>query len=67
MIYSKVTNKILSNITVYRFNDEFYRLFKDMMLYLINKPVEEGSNDEEIVSQFKDSEYPQHIYDDLIK
>lgn len=67
MIYSKVTYKILSNITVYRFNDEFYRLFKDMMLYLINKPVEEGGYDEQIVSQFKDSEYPQHIYQDLVK
>lgn len=27
-VYSKIAYKILSNITVYRFNDEFYSLFK---------------------------------------
>ena len=38
-----------------------------MMLYVVNKPLEEGGYDEEIVSQQKDSEYPQHIYDSLLK
>lgn len=45
MIYSKIAYKILSNITVHRFNDEFYRIFKDMMLYIVNKPAEEGGFD----------------------
>lgn len=66
-VYSKIAYKILSNITVYRFNDEFYTLFKEFMQYIVNKPLsEQGGYDEEIVNQLKDSEYPQNIYNDLL-
>jgi hypothetical protein len=66
-VYSKIAYKMLSNITVYRFNDEFYSLFKDFMLYIVNKPLsEEGGYDEEIVNQLKNSEYPEKIYEDVL-
>ena len=60
--YSKIANKILSSITVYRFNDPFYNLLKKTILYFLNKiPTasgladEENNYDDEIVSQLRDS------------
>lgn len=58
-VYSKIANKVLGSITVYRFNDTFYDVLKDLILYVVNKPVSgETTEDDEIINQLKDSEYP---------
>lgn len=36
-IYSKIANKVLSSITVYKFNDSFYNLLKDLITYVVEK------------------------------
>lgn len=54
-IYSKIVYQILGSITVFRFNEIFYDILKGMIMYVVNKPSETGSNDEEIISHLKDS------------
>ena len=34
-IYSKIANKILSSISVYRYNDSFYEVLRDLIFYVI--------------------------------
>jgi hypothetical protein len=36
-IYSKIANKILSSISVYRYNDSFYEVLRDLIFYVIEK------------------------------
>ena len=38
-VYSKIAKKVLGSITVYRFNDTFYDVLKDLILYVVNRPV----------------------------
>jgi hypothetical protein len=45
-IYSKIANKILSSISVYRYNDSFYEVLRDLIFYVIEKTPEEGETDE---------------------
>ena len=57
-IYSKIANKILASISVYRYNDSFYEVLRDLIFYVIEKTPEDGETDEEIILQLRDSEYP---------
>lgn len=36
-IYSKIANKILASISVYRYNDSFYEVLRDLIFYVIEK------------------------------
>ena len=33
--YSKIANKILASISVYRYNDSFYEVLRDLIFYVI--------------------------------
>lgn len=54
--------KILASITIYRFNDYFYKLLKDLIVYVLERPAQtydDGANaDQLVISQLCGSEYP---------
>jgi hypothetical protein len=41
-IYSKIANKVLASITVYKFNESFYELLKDLIAFVVEKVPENG-------------------------
>jgi hypothetical protein len=61
-IYSQLVKKILASITIYRFNDYFYKLLKDLIVYVLERPAQaydDGANaDQLVINQLCGSEYP---------
>lgn len=67
-IYSQIVRKILASITIFRFNNYFYKLLRELILFVLERPqsLENDSADQYVVSQLSDSEYPEDIYQDLL-
>jgi len=68
-IYSQIVRKILASITIYRFNHYFYKLLRELILFVLERPqsLEGDAADQFVVVQLSDSEYPEEIYQDLLK
>ena len=54
-IYSKIANKVLGSISVYRYNESFFNVLRDMIYYVVEKVPDEGQTDEDLIAQLKDS------------
>ena len=67
-IYSQIVRKILASITIYRFNNYFYKLLRELILFVLERPqsLEGDAADQYVVVQLSDSEYPEEIYQDLV-
>lgn len=59
-IYSQIVRKILASITIYRFNNYFYKLLRELILFVLERPqsLEGDAADSYVVVQLSDSEYP---------
>lgn len=59
-IYSQIVRKILASITIYRFNNYFYKLLRELILFVLERPqsLEGDAADQYVVIQLSDSEYP---------
>ncbi len=60
-IYSQIVKKILASITIYRFNEYFYKLLKEIIIYVMERPqsvADDDSADIFVITQLCDSEYP---------
>lgn len=68
-IYSQIVRKILASITIYRFNNYFYKLLRELILFVLERPqsLEGDAADQYVVVQLSDSEYPEEIYRDLVE
>lgn len=67
-IYSQIVRKILASITIYRFNNYFYKLLRELIFFVLERPqsLEGDAADQYVVVQLSDSEYPEEIYQDLV-
>lgn len=68
-IHSQIVRKILASLNIYRFNSYFYKLLKDVLFYVIERPqsTSDDTIDLSVTSQLCDSEYPEDIYQDLLE
>lgn len=69
-IHSHIVRKILASIAIYRFNDYFYQLLRDIIVYVMERPQsasDDDSADVYVITQLCDSEYPEEIYKDLLE
>lgn len=61
----------MASITIYRFNSYFYNMLKELVFYVIEQPApteeEDATADLYVISQLCDSEYPEEIYQDVLK
>lgn len=37
-VYTQIVRKIVSSITIFRFNEYFYKMLKDPILFILDKP-----------------------------
>jgi hypothetical protein len=67
-IYSQIVRKILASITIFRFNNYFYKLLRELILFVLERPqsLENDAADQYVIVQLSDSEYPEEIYQDLL-
>ena len=62
-IYCQIIRKILSSITIYRFNSYFYSLLREFIVFVVERPMsmtaDEDNADAYVIAQLCDSEYPE--------
>lgn len=56
-IYSQIVRKILASITIFRFNYYFYKLLRELILFVLERPqsLEGDAADQYVVVQLSDS------------
>lgn len=68
-LHTQIVRKILASITIYRFNEYFYKLLKEILIYVLEKTQSNDGDTADIfvIAQLCDSEYPESIYKDLLQ
>jgi hypothetical protein len=65
--------KVIASITIYRFNDYFFNLLKDLIVYVLERPApaqgeeDAAAADQYVIAQLCGSEYPEDIYQQLLQ
>lgn len=57
-IYSQIVRKILASIAIFRFNDYFYKLLREIIIYVMERPqsaADDDSADIYVITQLCDS------------